>query len=134
MSAVQSGRQFRCSLFHFHPFRRMPLFEMFGKILTSSEGHTAVKTLRRNEVKNVRVRDQIFTSVGLHCLIKKTFDSEVMPVGIMKHLLRTVKLLDMLGQAMFGRIGLAADITHNQSSCSDITVFCGEITFCEQHG
>jgi hypothetical protein len=112
----------------------MPLFEMSGKILTPSEGHTAVKTLRRNEVKNVRVRDQIFASVGLHGLVEKALESEVMPIGVMKHLLRTVELLDMLRQAMFGRVDLATEIAHNHGSCSDITIFCCEITISEQHG
>jgi hypothetical protein len=80
LSTVQCDCQFGSTLFHFSPFRWVPLLQMFGKILTPTKWHTAVKTLRGDEVMDVRVREQIFASVRLYRLVKKALGSETIPI------------------------------------------------------
>jgi len=112
----------------------MPLFQMFGKILSSTKRHTAVKTLRRDEVQDVWVREQVFTSICLDCLIKKALHCKAVPIGSVKHLLSIVELLNVLRQAVACGVSLAAVIALQVSLFSDIAKICSELCFRQQHG
>ena len=74
-------------------------------------------------MKNVRVRDQVLASIGLHRLIEEAFGSEAVPIRRVQHLLGFVELLDVLCKSVTSGVGLATMFTCKLHGLSDITEF-----------
>ena len=84
-------------------------------------------------LQNVRIIQQALGPVGLHCLINQASDFQELPVVVMESLLCAVTSLEMLRQAMFGRVGLSAGLTNQLLCLCNVTVHCGKIHFRKKH-
>jgi hypothetical protein len=87
-------------------------------------------------VEDVGVGNQIFTSVCLNCLVKETLGSKSCPsffIRSMKHLLRSVELLNVLRQPVFGGVDLSTGFTDQCGGGFNVTVFSSELSISKKH-